>query len=306
VKRPVCPLDEALCGHPDAGGCWEHHCDNHLEDCGFDPVAPEDRAWRSCYFSPMSKCCMIAHVDDFKIAGPQAGVAEAWRLIHGINPRAGERGIILDVPTPAGKFLRCNRECSCGWAPPMRADSGSVQPLEGVRHPDNGTGVHYAAIIPEAEANAQGDPVSGVFDPTAGNVCYKQIKYDMADFLGSCVRLRQELASTRGIPLKPAFAPFIDETGDGYGLGARVCAEAPDDPMFKDAYRSSPRTPVLAWSEPAILLMDITLRTLQIAMRRCMETLPVGGRHIVRTIRRVRFPWNLFAPVVRGISALEL
>jgi hypothetical protein len=66
----------------------------------------------------------------------------------------------------------------------MRTDNGSIQPLEGVRSSDNATGVHYAAIIPGAEMNAQGDPVSGVFDPNAGNVCYKQIKYDVSDFLG--------------------------------------------------------------------------------------------------------------------------
>jgi hypothetical protein len=49
MRRPVCPLVEALYRHPDAGGYWEQHCDSHLEDCVFDPVAPDDRAWRSCY-----------------------------------------------------------------------------------------------------------------------------------------------------------------------------------------------------------------------------------------------------------------
>jgi hypothetical protein len=90
--------------------------------------------------------------------------------------------------------------------------------------------------------NAQGDPVSGVFDPTAGNVCYEQMKCDMSDFLGSCVRLCQELTSTEGIPLKPAFTPFIDEIGDDHGLGAGVCEEAPDDPTVKDAYVGIERT----------------------------------------------------------------
>jgi hypothetical protein len=56
MRRPVCPLVEALYGHPDAGGYCEQHCDSHLEDCGFDPVAADDRAWRSFYLSPKLKC----------------------------------------------------------------------------------------------------------------------------------------------------------------------------------------------------------------------------------------------------------
>jgi hypothetical protein len=81
-----------------------------------------------------------------------------------------------------------------------------------------------------------------VFDPTTGNVCYEQIKYDVSDFLGSCVRLYQELTSTEGVPLKPAFAPFIDETGGDYGLGAGMCEDAPDDAMVQDAYVDIERT----------------------------------------------------------------
>jgi hypothetical protein len=77
--------------------------------------------------------------------------------------------------------------------------------------------------------------------------------------------------------LKPAFTPFIDETGDDHGLGAGVCEEAPDDPMVEDAYvdverKLLLRTPVAAKSELAILLMDMISKTLQTAMRRYMET----------------------------------
>jgi hypothetical protein len=196
MKRPARPLVTALCGHPDAGGYWEQHCDNHFKDCGFNLVAQDDRAWRSCYFSLSLKCYMIAYVGDFKFSGPHKGVTEAWVFIRGENPRTRERGIGLDDPTPAGKFLGCNRKCAYVWAPPMHTHNGSIQPLEGVRNSYNATVIHYAAIIPGAEMNAQGDPVSGVCDPTAGNMCYKQMKYDMSDFLGSCVRLCQELTST--------------------------------------------------------------------------------------------------------------
>jgi hypothetical protein len=47
-------------------------------------------------------------------------------------------------------------------------------------------------------------PTSGEHDPSAGNVCYKQIKYDMSDFLVSCVRLCKDLAHSHDEPLKPA------------------------------------------------------------------------------------------------------
>jgi hypothetical protein len=105
-------------------------------------------------------------VGDFEISGPRAGVEEAWRLIRGENPRAKERGVVLDEPTPAGKVLGCNHECSYVWAPPMCSDNDLIQPLEGVHHSESAVGAHYTAVIPGAEMNTQGEPVSGVFDPT--------------------------------------------------------------------------------------------------------------------------------------------
>jgi hypothetical protein len=88
---------------------------------------------------------------DFQIAGPQEGVPTAWKLIRGPNPRAGGRGIILDDPAKAGKFLGCNHECSHVWAPPMNGDRKFVHPLdsetatEGVQDSDTKSGVQYSA-----------------------------------------------------------------------------------------------------------------------------------------------------------------
>jgi hypothetical protein len=70
VKRPVCPLDKALCGRPDARGCWEQHCDNHFSDCGFDPVAPEDRM-AQLLFQPVIEVlhdCVCRRLQDFRTA----------------------------------------------------------------------------------------------------------------------------------------------------------------------------------------------------------------------------------------------
>ena len=36
--EPVCILKLALYGHPDAGGYWERHCEEHLTSIGFVPV----------------------------------------------------------------------------------------------------------------------------------------------------------------------------------------------------------------------------------------------------------------------------
>jgi hypothetical protein len=112
MRRPVCPLEKALYGRPDAGGYWEQHCDQHLKNCEFDPVAPDDKSLCSCYYSKMLNCYMIACVDDSKIAGLLGGVKEAWRLIRAPNPRTGEKGLVKNNPAPAGKFL--GRKHACG------------------------------------------------------------------------------------------------------------------------------------------------------------------------------------------------
>jgi hypothetical protein len=55
---------------------------------------------------------VIVYVDDFKIAGPEKNFKTAWELIRAENARTGEKGIVLDDPTPAGKFSGCNHVCS--------------------------------------------------------------------------------------------------------------------------------------------------------------------------------------------------
>jgi hypothetical protein len=71
-----------------------------------------------------------------------------------------------------------------------------------------------------------------------GCILYKQIKYDMSDFLGSCVRLCQDLTNTGNVPLKPAITPFIDETGDDYGLGAGEAEDGPGARAYMDTERA--------------------------------------------------------------------
>ena len=47
LKRPVCKLNLALYGHPNAGAYWEQHCDKHMRNIGFVPIDEGD-AWRWC------------------------------------------------------------------------------------------------------------------------------------------------------------------------------------------------------------------------------------------------------------------
>jgi hypothetical protein len=92
------------------------------------------------------KCYMIVYVDDFKIAGPKDNVKAAWELIRGPNPRAKERGIVLDNPTPAGKFLGCNHEVSYVWGPPTNTDRESVRPLADVQITDTADGAPCSEV----------------------------------------------------------------------------------------------------------------------------------------------------------------
>jgi hypothetical protein len=146
-EAPVCPLVLALYGHPDAGGYWEQLCDSHLRDCGFFPIAAEDKAWRSCYWSPSLSCYMIVYVDDFKISGPEDNIKKARQLIRAENARTGKPGIVLDDPTPAGQFLGCNHVVSEDWGPPMSKDRTPMTKLPTEEEYNN----YHAGAPPDAQ-----------------------------------------------------------------------------------------------------------------------------------------------------------
>ena len=56
MRRPVCRLNKALYGHPDAGTFWEEKSDNHAKSVGFEPIGPE---WPSCYFHPRLRLLLV-------------------------------------------------------------------------------------------------------------------------------------------------------------------------------------------------------------------------------------------------------
>ena len=85
----------ALYGHPDVGGYWERHCDEHLTSVGFVPV-PD---WRSTYWHPDLKLLLMVYVDDFKMSGPSANFEKGWSLIR--------QKIKTDEPHAVTKCLGC-------------------------------------------------------------------------------------------------------------------------------------------------------------------------------------------------------
>ena len=96
--RPCVQLIRALYGHPDAGSCWERHCDRHMKAKGFEPVPN----WNSCYFHGKLELYLMIYVDDFKLAGPKQNLAEGWRLIKDV--------VDMGTPDPPGLFLGCIHE----------------------------------------------------------------------------------------------------------------------------------------------------------------------------------------------------
>ncbi len=91
--RPVVRLLRALYGHPDAGTCWEEHCDKQLTGIGFEPI----EQWSSCYWLMKEKILLTVYVDDFKLSGPADGVDRGWKLIRSV--------LNVEDPQPAGLYL---------------------------------------------------------------------------------------------------------------------------------------------------------------------------------------------------------
>ena len=79
-RRIVVKLLRALYGHPDAGTFWEKHCDERLQQVGFNPI----QNWPSCYVHNDLQLFLIVYVDDFKMSGPQQNLKEGWHLIKDI------------------------------------------------------------------------------------------------------------------------------------------------------------------------------------------------------------------------------
>ena len=83
MRKPFCRLNVALCGHPDSGTDWEHHCDQSLQKVSFRNVG--EGAWPSCYCHKDLELLISVYVDDFKLAGPKTNIEKGWTLLSQFN-----------------------------------------------------------------------------------------------------------------------------------------------------------------------------------------------------------------------------
>ena len=67
IRDPVVPLVKALYGHPDAGGYWENHCNDHLAKVGF--VSVDNLP--SIFWHRELPLLLMVYVDDFKWRVPR-------------------------------------------------------------------------------------------------------------------------------------------------------------------------------------------------------------------------------------------
>ena len=105
MRNPVCPLRLALYGHPDAGGFWEQHCEEHLVSVGFVPITD----WRSCFWHPELRLFLVVYVDDFKLSGPAKALPLGWSRLRA--------GLEMEDPHPMNLFLGCHHRESVQTSP---------------------------------------------------------------------------------------------------------------------------------------------------------------------------------------------
>ena len=95
-RDPVVPLRLALYGHPDAGSCWEKHCNTQLAKLGFQPIPN----WPGCFSHPKWSTVLVVYVDDFKMAAPVRGLKSSWAAIAKV--------VNMGEPAPTGRYLGCD------------------------------------------------------------------------------------------------------------------------------------------------------------------------------------------------------
>ena len=197
MRDPVCPLILALYGHPDSGGYWEKHCDDHLRTCGFVPV----NGWRSTYFHKGLKAMLTVYVNDFKLAAPKENLSKVWGLMR--------TKIKMENPKPLSKYLGCDHIVQTINAP----EGCNPFTKEVIKPLDIGNSKGIITKKQKAEATAKEGSSSNATPTKAHgpNMSYKCITYDMSDFVGQCVDRYCELAKVDRKKLRDVPTPFVDE-----------------------------------------------------------------------------------------------
>ena len=104
LGQPVCLLNNALYGHPEACTYWERKCGAHVRAVGFIPIGP---AWPLCYYSTKLPRMLSVYADDFKLVGPTVNVPVGWEMLRkGLHIEPGQR-----VDAKGSVYLGCKHIC---------------------------------------------------------------------------------------------------------------------------------------------------------------------------------------------------
>ena len=217
---PVCPLIYALYGHPDSGGYWEQHCDEHVKSVGFRPLHSE--GWSSCYWHARLRCFLVVYVDDFKMAGPTEALPEAWKLLRNTGPN-GTKGLKMDEPSRGNcRYLGCEHKYSRRPLPKHRNFLVEIIPkppkAKSETAPGDGTVTGAEDQVPDQPLQANqkkkkfqlvdNDKSEKRSPPSKVNV----VEWDQSEFLKQCVARYQELGGPRAEKLRRADTPYVDES----------------------------------------------------------------------------------------------
>ena len=184
---PVVRRVLALYGHPDAGGFWEQHCEKALRSVGFEQC-PD---WKSVFRHPKLNLMLVVYVDDFKLSGPKANLAQGWSLMAS--------KIKLEPPSSIKRYLGCEHvtfsHTVAGPFDPRSYWTRFEEPKK---------------AFPELTFGANSITVP---QGSTGSREVRMIKYDMRSFMEQCVARYVELCGPKyKATLRSADMPFLDES----------------------------------------------------------------------------------------------
>ena len=177
MKDPVCRLRLALYGHPDAGTCWEKHCEERLATAGLRPVPN----WSGCFVHQSLHAFLTVYVDDFKLACAERHADAVWKAI--------KAQLQLEPPTPLDRYLGC-----------AHIENGGC-----LKDPTKTPG----KTLPRLSECFRGDNSL----PSKHRV--RTLRYDMVSFVDQCVEAYTTLAGPNAKPLQKVATPFLDKHGVG-------------------------------------------------------------------------------------------
>ena len=174
MRDPVCRLRLALYGHPDAGTCWERHCEEKLEVAGFRPV----RNWPGCSVHKTLHAFLTVHVDDFKLACAKRHADAAWH--------ATKAQLQLEDPTPLDRYLGCTHQEEGGLLVNPTKTPGRNLP-------------RLSDCFRDEKSTPHGRVV-------------RALRYDMVSFVDQCIDSYKSLAGPDAKPLQRVSTPVLDES----------------------------------------------------------------------------------------------